>query len=123
MPGFHQTNVQEDLTALEDWQSQVANELPPGKVHRAVNQDKFKGYRRKTNFFLYGQRLQVTDSAKYLGVTFSGDLQREKHTQATATKASHSQPFDFSDATSGTVADKFVTVYSHATNWFLSSFK
>ena len=47
-----------------------------------------KKYRRETNYFLHGQRLQVTDSAKYLGVTLYDDLQWEKHIQATAAKAS-----------------------------------
>ena len=53
---------------------------------------KSKRYRRETNYFLHGQRLQAKDSAKYiakyLGVTISDDLQWEKHTQATAAKAS-----------------------------------
>ena len=52
-----------------------------------------KRYRRETNYFLHGQRLQVSDSAKYLGVTFSDDLQWEKHTQATAAKASRTLGF------------------------------
>ena len=49
---------------------------------------KSKRQRRETNYFLRGQRLQVTDSAKHIGVTISNDLQWEKHTQATTAKAS-----------------------------------
>ena len=41
-----------------------------------------KRYRRETTIF------QVTDSAKYLGVTLTDDLKWKKHTQATAAKAS-----------------------------------
>ena len=52
-----------------------------------------KQYRRETNYFLHGQRLQVTDSAKYLGVTLSDDLQWEKLTKATAAKASRTLGF------------------------------
>ena len=44
-------------------------------------------------YFLHGQRLQVADSAEYLGVTFSEDLKWEKHTQTTAAKASHTLGF------------------------------
>ena len=50
-------------------------------------------YRKETNYYLHGQHLQVSDSAKYLGVTFSDDLQWEKHTQATAAKASRTLGF------------------------------
>ena len=52
-----------------------------------------KRYRKENNYFLHGQLLQVADSAKYLGVTFSDDLQWEKHTQATAAKASRTLGF------------------------------
>ena len=52
-----------------------------------------KRYRRENNYFLHGQHLQVADSAKYLGVTFSDNLQWEKHTQATAAKASRTLGF------------------------------
>ena len=52
-----------------------------------------KRYRIETNYFLHGQCLQVADSAKYLGVTLSDDLQRERHTQATAAKASRTLGF------------------------------
>ena len=43
-----------------------------------------KGNRRET----ISSMVNVTDSTKYFGVTISGDLQWEKHTQATAAKAS-----------------------------------
>ena len=66
----------------------MADELPPGEVHCAS-----KRYRRETNYFLHGQHLQVTDSAKYLGVTISDDLQWEKHTQATVAMASRTLGF------------------------------
>lgn len=52
-----------------------------------------KRHRQETNYHLHGQRLQVVDSAKYLGVTLNDDLQWEKHTQATAAKASRSLGF------------------------------
>ena len=84
--------LQEDLTALEDWESrwQMSFHTEKCTVLRIATNKK---YRRETNFFLHGQRLQVTDSAKYLGVTLSDDLQWEKHTQATAAKASRTLGF------------------------------
>ena len=86
------TKLQEDLTALEDWESKWQMSFHPEKctVLRITTN---KRYRRETNYFLHGQRLQVSDSAKYLGVTFSDDLQWEKHTQATAAKASRTLGF------------------------------
>ena len=84
--------LQEDLTALEDWESRWQMSFHPEKctVLRITTN---KQYRRETNYFLHGQRLQVIDSAKYLGVTLSDDLQWEKHTQATAAKASRTLGF------------------------------
>ena len=86
------TKLKEDLTALEDWESKWQMCFHPEKctVLRITTN---KRYRRETNYFLHGQRLQVADSTKYLGVTFSDDLQWEKHTQATAAKASRTLGF------------------------------
>ena len=79
-------------TALEDWDSKWQMSFYPEKctVLRITTN---KRYCRETNYFLHGQRLQVADSAKYLGETFSDDLQWEKHTQATAAKASRTLGF------------------------------
>ena len=52
-----------------------------------------KRCRRETNYFLHCQRLQVTDSAKYIGVTIGDDLQWEDNTQATAATASRTIGF------------------------------
>ena len=84
--------LQADLTALEDLESRWQMSFHPEKctVLRITTN---KLYRRETNHFLHGQRLQVTDRAKYLGVTLSDDLQWEKHTQATAVKASRTLGF------------------------------
>ena len=84
--------LQEDLTSLEDWESWWQMSFHPEKctVLRIMTS---KRHRRETNYFLQGQRLQVTDSAKYIGVTLSDDLQWEKHTQATAAKASRTLGF------------------------------
>ena len=86
------TKLQEDLTALEDLVSkwQMSFHLEKCTVLRITTN---KRYREETNYFLHGKRLQVSDSAKYLGVTFRNDLQREKHTQATAAKASRTLGF------------------------------
>ena len=70
----------------------MADELPSRKVYGAENHDK-QAIPQRDQPFLHGQRLQVTDRAKYLGVTFSDDLQWEKHTQATAVKASRTLGF------------------------------
>ena len=82
----------QDLTALEDWESKWQMSFHPEKytVLRMITN---KRYRRQTNYFLHGQRLQVTDNAKYLGVTLSDDLQWEKHTQATSANASRTFGF------------------------------
>ena len=85
--GEDSAKLQENLIALEDWESrrQMSFHLEKCMVLRITTN---KGYRRENNYFLHGQCLQVTDSAKYRGVTLSDDLQWEKHTQATAAKAS-----------------------------------
>ena len=68
-----------------------------------------KRYRREANYSLHGQRLQVTDSAKYLGVTISDELQSEKLTHALHV------PLDFLDAFSGIAENRFVTL--HTSPW------
>ena len=87
------TKLQE-LTALEDWESKWQMSFHPEKytVLRMITN---KRYCRQTNYFLHGQRLQVTDNAKYLGVTLSDDLQWEKHV-----------PLDSSGVTSGIAANR-----------------
>ena len=59
------TKLQEDLTTLEDWESKWQMSFHPEKctVLRITTN---KRYRRETNYFLHGQRLQVSYSAKYL---------------------------------------------------------
>ena len=52
-----------------------------------------KRYHRETNYFLHDQRLQLTESAKYLLVALSDDLKWEKHAQATAANASRTLGF------------------------------
>ena len=84
--------LQEDLTALENWESRWQMSFHPEKC-MVLKMTTNKQYRRETNYFLHGQRLQVTGSTKYLGVTLSDDLQWEKHTQATAAKASRTLGF------------------------------
>ena len=84
--------LQEDLTVLEDWESMWQMSFHPEKF-TVLRVTTSKRYRRETNYILHGQCLEVTDSAKYLGVTLSDDLQWEKHTQATAAKASRTLGF------------------------------
>jgi len=86
------TKLQKDLAALEDWESKWQMSFHPEKCS-VLRISTSKRYRRETHYYLHGQRLQVVDSAKYLGVTLSEDLQWEKHTQATAAKASRSLGF------------------------------
>ena len=82
------TKLQQDLTTLEDWESkwQMSFRQEKCTVLRITTN---KGYHRKTNYFLHGQRLQVPD----FGVTLRDDLQWDKYTQATAAKASHTLRF------------------------------
>ena len=83
------TKLQEDLLGI-----QVADGFPPGEVYSAENHNQQAiPQGDQLLYFLYGQHLQVADSAQYLGVTSSDDLQWEKHTQATAAKASHTLEF------------------------------
>ena len=84
--------LQEDLIALEDWESRWQMSFHPEKPCTVLRITTSKQYRRETNYFLHGQRLQVTDSAKYLGVNLSDDLKWE-HTQATAVRASRTLGF------------------------------
>ena len=86
------TKLQQDLTALEDWESKWQMSFRPEKctVLRITTN---KGYRRETNYFLHSQRLLVADSANYFRVTLRDDLQWEKHTQATAAKVSRTLGF------------------------------
>ena len=82
----------QDLTALEDRESKWQMSFHPEK-YTVLRMTTNKRYRRETSYFLHGLRLQVTDNAKYLGVTLSDDLQWEKHTQATAANASRTFRF------------------------------
>ena len=86
------TKLQEDLTTLEDRESKWQMSFHPEKctVLRITTNNR---YRKETNYYLHGQRLQVADSAKSLGVTLSHDLQWEKHTRAIAAKASRTLGF------------------------------
>ncbi|MCG7876680.1 MAG: reverse transcriptase domain-containing protein [Candidatus Thiodiazotropha endolucinida] len=86
------TKLQEDLAALEDWESKWQMSFHPEKCS-ILRISTSKRYQRDTNYYLHGQRLQVVDSGKYLGVTLSDDLQWDKHTQATAAKSSRSLGF------------------------------
>ena len=79
-----------DLTALEDCDSKWQMSFHPEKCKV------LKISIHNQQAILQGdqdQRLQVTDSVKYLGMTLSDDLQWEKHTQAAAAKASHTLGF------------------------------
>ena len=69
----------------------MADELPSGEVYSAENHN--QQVIPQGDYFLHGQRLQVADSTKYLGVTFSDNLQWEKHTQATSAMASRTLGF------------------------------
>ena len=81
--------LQEDLTALEEWEARWQMSFHPEKC-TVLRMTTNKYYRRETSYFLHGHRLQTANSAKYLGVILSDDLQWEKHTVATAAKASRS---------------------------------
>ena len=75
--------LQEDLTALEDWESRLQMSFHPEKC-TVLRITTSKQCRRETKYFLHGQCLQVTDSAKYFGVILRDDLQWKKHTKSTA---------------------------------------
>ena len=86
------TKLQEVLIALEDWESRWQMSFHPEKC-TVLRNTTSKRYHRETNYFLHGQCLQARDSGKYLDVTLSDNLQWEKHTQATAAKASRTLVF------------------------------
>ena len=104
--------VHEDLTALEDWESRWQMSVRPEKcmLLRITTSER---YRKETNYFLHGRRLQVTKSAKYLGVTLNDDIPWEKHTKATAAKASRT--LGFLSATYGIAAKR--TLQLHTSPW------
>ena len=85
--GGDSIKLQIDQTALEDWESKWQMSFHPEKC-TALRITINKRYGREANYSLHGQSLQVTDSAKYLGVTISDDLQWEKHSHATVAIAS-----------------------------------
>ena len=70
----------------------MANEFPPTEMHRiATNQQHV--IPTQYMYTLHGHTLEVVDSAKYLGVTISEDLQWSKHIDNTVSKANRTMGF------------------------------
>jgi len=78
--------LQEDLSALEQWEHEWQMSFNPSKctVIRAVP----KGCKPiPTQYQLHGQTLETVEGSKYLGVTLTETLSWATHTDATCTKA------------------------------------
>ena len=84
--------LQQDLSALEKWEEEWQMSFHPQKctvIRIATNQR----HVIPTQYTLHGHTLEVVDSAKYLGVTISEDLQWSKHIDNTVSKANRTMGF------------------------------
>ena len=84
--------LQKDLSALEKWEEEWQMSFHPQKctvIRIATNQR----HVIPTQYTLHGHTLEVVDSAKYLGVTISEDLQWSKHIDNTVSKANRTMGF------------------------------
>ena len=79
--------LQQDLDALQQWESRWQMKCHPVKcqVTRICTN---KRYQRETAYKLHGHILQAVDSAMYLGVIISDDIQWKTHIQSVTAKAS-----------------------------------
>jgi hypothetical protein len=78
--------------SLEKWEEEWQMSFHPQKctvIRIATNQR----HVIPTQYTLHGHTLEVVDSAKYLGVTISEDLQWSKHIDNTVSKANRTMGF------------------------------
>ena len=84
--------LQQDLTALEKWESDWQMKFHPEKctvLHICNNQR----HRIQTSYSLHQHILESADNSKYLGVTLSDDLTWKKHINTTAAKGNRTLGF------------------------------
>ena len=101
--------LQKDLSALEKWEEEWPMSFHPQKctvIRRATNQR----HVIPTQYTLHGHTLEVVDSAKYLGVTISEDLQWFKHVDNTVSKANRTMGFNLRDCTKPVKAAAYTTM-------------
>ena len=83
--------LQADLDTLQEWELTWDMELNPGKcqvMHITKSRVPFQ-----SQYTLHGQTLESVDSAKYLGVTISQDLNWNKHINNITGKANRTLGF------------------------------
>ena len=104
--------LQNDLSALEKWEEEWQMSFHPQKctvIRIATNQR----HVIPTQYTLHGHTLEVVDSAKYLGVTISEDLQWSKHIDNTVSKANRTMGFirrNLTDCTKPVKAAAYTTM-------------
>ena len=84
--------LQQDLTALERWETTWQMQFHPQKcIVIRINSNR----RRKinTNYQIHEQTMEVVNSSKYLGVTISENLTWRKHIEDTVNKANKTLSF------------------------------
>ncbi|MCG8035005.1 MAG: reverse transcriptase family protein, partial [Candidatus Thiodiazotropha taylori] len=84
--------LQEDLDALEEWETKWQMKFHPEKC-QVIRINLNKRFESQSSYSLHGHKLEVVDSAKYLGVHLSNDLTWHKHVDATVAKASKTLGF------------------------------
>ena len=87
--------LQEDLSALEDWERAWQMSFNPSKctIIRITSGKKRKKSAFQSSYTLHSQVLEVTDASKYLGVKVTDDLTWSKHISEVAGKANQTLGF------------------------------
>ena len=74
--------MQEDLDALEEWETKWQMKFHHEKCQVRINLN--KRFERPSTYRLHGHTLEMVDSGKYLGVHLTNDLTWHKHLGSTA---------------------------------------